>query len=103
MSRHTSSEDYDLAYALSLREEYNNNMVIRSDSALAEELQKKYTRESLTKVNKLRPEEIVDSHWELTDPNPDIHRLFVEYDSLFFGGRLVSSGVAVRWSNRMTL
>jgi hypothetical protein len=37
----------------------------------------------------------------LIDPNPDIHALFIEYDRLFFDGKLV--GCEVKWSKRMTL
>lgn len=46
---------------------------------------------------------VVDESLELSDPNPNIHQLFVEFDSLFFWGRLTASGVAVAWSPRMTL
>ena len=46
---------------------------------------------------------IVDPILELKDPTPNIHKLFVEYDSTFFWGKLTASGVAVDWSQRMTL
>ena len=54
-------------------------------------------------VTRWDPKSIVDKHLELTDPNPNIHDLFVQYDAMFFWRRLVSNGVAVRWSPRMTL
>ncbi|KAM7536104.1 hypothetical protein Aperf_G00000104414 [Anoplocephala perfoliata] len=44
---------------------------------------------------------LVDPSWEMTDPTPNIHELFLEFDSYFFGGRLKS--VEVRWSKRLTL
>lgn len=46
---------------------------------------------------------IVDEHWELADPIPNIHQLFVQYDSTFFWGKLTANGVAVDWSSRMTM
>lgn len=44
---------------------------------------------------------IVDPELELLDPNPDIHQLFIEFNSTFFWGKL--NMVEVRWSPRMTL
>lgn len=70
------SEDLDLAVALSLQDVY-------------EQPQKKHG--------------VVDDAWELSDPTPNIHNLFMEFDSLFFWGKLAASGVAVSWSGRMTL
>ncbi len=46
---------------------------------------------------------IVDSSWELVDPHPNIHDLFVKFDAMFFKCALTSGGVAVNWSTRMTL
>lgn len=46
---------------------------------------------------------IVDEDWELTDPNPNIHKLFVDYDTIFFWRKLSDNGVVVDWSKRMTL
>ena len=104
------NEDFDLAYALSLQADYDktvSNTTNESDFAVAVALQEKLNRREERLVSTAEPKvvvsEIVDERWELADPNPNIHRLFVEYDDLFFGGRLVASGVAVAWSNRMTL
>ena len=50
------------------------------------------------------PKHIVDSSWEVVDPNPNIHDLFVKFDSMFFNNALTNGGVAVNWSSRrMTL
>ncbi|KAL4130444.1 hypothetical protein PRIC2_006441 [Phytophthora ramorum] len=38
---------------------------------------------------------------EYLDPNPDLHALFLEYNGMFFEGRL--AGCEVKWSRRMTL
>lgn len=42
---------------------------------------------------------IVDSEWEITDPNPDIHTLFQVFDKKYFWGKL--DCVEVKWSPRM--
>ncbi|KAM7536206.1 hypothetical protein Aperf_G00000104582 [Anoplocephala perfoliata] len=44
---------------------------------------------------------IVDPIWEIVDPTPDVHELFVDFDSRFFEGKLKS--VKVFWSKRMTV
>ncbi|XP_041814639.1 DNA-dependent metalloprotease SPRTN [Chelmon rostratus] len=48
-----------------------------------------------------RPMSIVDESWEMLDPNPDVRAMFLEFNDMFFWGKL--SGVEVRWSPRMTL
>lgn len=48
-----------------------------------------------------RPLSIVDESWEMLDPNPDVRAMFLEFNDMFFWGKL--SGVEVRWSPRMTL
>ncbi|NXA38162.1 SPRTN protein, partial [Eudromia elegans] len=49
----------------------------------------------------LRPLSVVDEAWELLDPSPDVHGLFVQFNEALFWGRLTA--VAVSWSPRMTL
>ena len=75
------------------------------DYAIALSLQDQYDKEKASKAVQRAPDlkRIVDKHWELIDPNPDIHQLFVDYDSMYFWKKLTGSGVAVNWSNRMTL
>lgn len=48
-----------------------------------------------------RPLSIVDESWEMLDPSPDVRAMFLEFNDVFFGGRLI--GVEVKWSPRMTL
>ncbi|MFH4976789.1 hypothetical protein AB6A40_003498 [Gnathostoma spinigerum] len=43
----------------------------------------------------------VDPEWELLDPTPDIHALFVAFDDQFFYGKLAAC--EVKWSPRMTI
>ncbi|XP_069463043.1 DNA-dependent metalloprotease SPRTN isoform X2 [Ambystoma mexicanum] len=44
---------------------------------------------------------VVDPSWELLDPSPDVRALFLQFNQLFFWGKL--AGVEVKWSSRMTL
>uniref|UniRef100_A0A8C5C909 DNA-dependent metalloprotease SPRTN n=1 Tax=Gadus morhua TaxID=8049 RepID=A0A8C5C909_GADMO len=48
-----------------------------------------------------RPMSIVDESWEILDPSPDVRAMFLEFNAMFFEGKL--SGVEVKWSPRMTL
>lgn len=108
-------DNFDLALALSLQEHFEKeagNNLSDLDQAVASSLQQKYDSEAVKLIAAHDPpilrapaeaNRIVDGHWELTDPNPDIHQLFMDYDSMFFGGKLIASGVAVDWSKRMTL
>lgn len=48
-----------------------------------------------------RPLSIVDESWEMLDPSPDVRAMFLEFNDMFFYGKL--SGVEVKWSPRMTL
>lgn len=45
---------------------------------------------------------VIDSTLELTDPNPGIWHLFRCFDARFFNRKLVSSGVELSWSQKMT-
>lgn len=46
-------------------------------------------------------ESVVDHSWEILDPNPDIHGLFLAFNRQYFWSALDS--VLVQWSNRMTV
>ena len=46
---------------------------------------------------------IVDNYWELADPNPNVHELFLQFDAMYFKSSLNNAGVEVKWSPRMTL
>lgn len=43
---------------------------------------------------------LVDPSWELVDPTPDVHVLFIAFNRKFFWGKLAA--VTVSWSKRMT-
>ncbi|KAJ8355870.1 hypothetical protein SKAU_G00186640 [Synaphobranchus kaupii] len=48
-----------------------------------------------------RPMSIVDESWETLDPSPDVRAMFLQFNDMFFWGKLF--GVEVKWSPRMTL
>ena len=88
-------EDLDFVIALSLQQAFDNESPTKH---------KKYERAREEWIGEgWDPKSILDKSLELSDPNPNIHDLFVQYDAMFFWRKLVSSGVAVRWSPRMTL
>ena len=88
-------DQLDLAIALSLQQAFDNETNLE---------QKKYEkRQNERGETSFDQKSVVGKHLELSDPNPNIHDLFVQYDAMFFWRTLVSSGVAVRWSPRMTL
>lgn len=82
--------DADFALALSLQEQFENEAAVT--------VTKENTSETLS-----YPKSIVDASWEVVDPVPNIHQLFVDFDAMFFKSALVNSGVEVKWSHRMTL
>ena len=88
-------EELDLAIALSLQQTFDNET--QTERRKHEKAQEEWSDRSWD------PKSVVDKSLELSDPNPNIHDLFVQYDAMFFWRKLVSSGVAVRWSPRMTL
>ena len=90
-----AEEDLDYALALSLQDQF--------DRGKKHQPQLHHLPLQTSTEKRYDPKSIVDKSWELTDPNPNIHNLFVQYDEMFFDGTLVSKGVAVSWSNRMTL
>lgn len=77
------------------------------DFALALQLQELWEAEAAAGVEappdpaSLRPLSVVDEAWELLDPSPDVHGLFVQFNEALFWGRLAA--VEVSWSPRMTL
>uniref|UniRef100_A0A8C4NB54 DNA-dependent metalloprotease SPRTN n=1 Tax=Eptatretus burgeri TaxID=7764 RepID=A0A8C4NB54_EPTBU len=48
-----------------------------------------------------RSASLIDASWEMADPNPDVRALFMQFNDLYFWGKL--AGVEVKWSTRMTL
>lgn len=88
--------DDDLAIALKLQEQFDrelaNSIGGKNDEVFTEGHKASGTDQALS---------IVDESWELTDPNPDVRALFLQFNDQFFWGKL--AGVEVKWSPRMTL
>uniref|UniRef100_A0A5F8GTK5 SprT-like domain-containing protein n=1 Tax=Monodelphis domestica TaxID=13616 RepID=A0A5F8GTK5_MONDO len=73
---------------------------MEEDFVLALKLQEEWNTEVPTFPAR-EPKSLVDESWELVDPNPDPRALFVQFNKLYFWGRL--EAVEVKWSFRMTL
>ena len=87
--------DADLALALSLQlEDDEANRMVNEDRSSNGNGPISIGKGSL-------PLSIVDESWELIDPVPNIHDLFLQFNDAYFDGKL--AGVEVRWSPRMTL
>ena len=92
-------EDYDLLLAQQLQEQFNQesvSVIARKNDAISNS-----TAYSSDNSSASLPLSVIDPSWETTDPNPDIHALFIQYNDQYFWGRL--TGVEVKWSPRMTL
>ncbi|XP_072503581.1 DNA-dependent metalloprotease SPRTN [Notamacropus eugenii] len=75
---------------------------MEEDFVLALKLQEEWNTEVPAFVSPPKePKSLVDEAWELVDPNPDPRALFVQFNELYFWGRL--EAVEVKWSFRMTL
>lgn len=88
---HESNYNNDLYLAQKLQDDFNKEISIEKADGL--------TYDSNKKSNKDAPS-LVDPSWELIDPAPDIHNLFVAFNQRFFWDKLVT--VCVSWSKRMT-
>lgn len=73
-------------------------LALQLESQFFDENQKDYL-DTMSLIHE--PKSLVDSYWELSDPNPDIRALFLQFNDRFFGGQL--AGIEVKWSPRMTL
>ncbi|KAI4897810.1 hypothetical protein NFI96_022963 [Prochilodus magdalenae] len=105
----TIMEDEDFILALQLQEQFNNEALAPS---WAEEEQQEHSGFPVSKkrrvdssdwtaVSPQAPMSIVDERWETLDPSPDVRAMFLQFNDMFFWGKL--SGVEVKWSPRMTL
>ncbi len=90
--------DEDLALALSLQ--------LEDDQDIQEIIRNSIKKtgligNSIRSFSNNQPMSIVDDTWELIDPVPNIHDLFLQFNQAYFDGLL--AGVEVKWSSRMTL
>lgn len=106
--------DYQLALLLQhqFEQESRKPKEYKSDVEFAKVLQEQFQTENeievpknglVYKVNKDTSNSskcLIDPSWEVIDPTPDIHVLFMSFNDRFFWGALVT--VCVSWSKRMT-
>ncbi|KAM3923796.1 DNA-dependent metalloprotease SPRTN [Leptodactylus fuscus] len=90
--------DADLLLAIQLQEQYD-----REEAGERRRDQGSRDKASSSHGSTAQPPlmAVVDPSWELLDPNPNIHELFLQFNEMFFWGKLM--GVEVKWSHRMTL
>ncbi|XP_072551523.1 DNA-dependent metalloprotease SPRTN [Salminus brasiliensis] len=101
--------DEDFILALQLQEQFNNEALAPSWTDEDQDgfpFSKKRRVDSAdssdwTVVHPRAPLSIVDEKWETLDPSPDVRAMFLQFNDMFFWGKL--SGVEVKWSPRMTL
>ena len=102
----SQDDDADLSYAIALSLEETNTT---EDESFAISLHQQLNKDtddigSVELREKMwDPKSVVDKEWELIDPHPNIHDLFVQFDAMFFNSMLTNAGVAVQWGPRMTL
>nr|XP_023013790.1 sprT-like domain-containing protein Spartan [Leptinotarsa decemlineata] len=104
--------DYQMALLLEYKFEQEKSCL--SDLQLAKSLQEQYEKEYAVerpvqnlvyeKINqnssKNPTKSLTDPSWEVIDPTPDIHNLFMAFNERFFWNKLLA--VCVSWSKRMT-
>ncbi|RZC36129.1 SprT-like domain containing protein [Asbolus verrucosus] len=89
-SRNEQKSDYELARLL--QEQYEQEEASeRPSTSLVYDCPKKQLNSSKS---------LTDPSWELADPTPDIHTLFLAFNQRFFWNKLLA--VCVSWSKRMT-
>lgn len=97
--------DEDFLLALQLQEQFDSELSGSGWSDGSSDgcpLSKKRKVESYSRPGQPeRPLSIVDESWEMLDPNPDVRAMFLQFNQMFFWGKL--SGIEVKWSPRMTL
>ncbi|GJQ77161.1 hypothetical protein Trydic_g14838 [Trypoxylus dichotomus] len=104
-------ESADYQMALLLERQLQHESSFSSDIYLAQKLQQDFNRELSTenpiglvyeKKEKTKDDtrSLIDPSWELIDPTPNIHNLFVAFNQRFFWNKLLA--VCVSWSKRMT-
>lgn len=106
--------DPDFQYALLLQKQFEHASQSASspnqDHHLAVLLQQQFEQEATTENPSSliyhqtktgnTTKSLIDPSWEIIDPTPDIHILFVAFNEQFFWNKLLT--VCVSWSKRMT-
>lgn len=104
--------DYQMALILQHRFEQEYKSTEQGDLELARHLQEQFEQEEAVEKPSSslvyhQPKKglnsskcLTDPSWELVDPTPDIHNLFIAFDQRFFWNKL--QAVCVSWSKKMT-
>lgn len=101
----TTGDSDDYAIALLLQQEFDDEYVspVNASSHVTSTVGAASPGGRVTVPSSEGPLGVVDPRWEVVDPNPNVHELFIQFDNIFFNGSLNNRGVEVRWSPRMTL
>lgn len=90
------SKDSDHHMAMLLQQQFDSEFSVENpgqDLAYSNPKKKKRVAANSSKC-------LIDPSWELVDPTPNIHILFVQFSQRFFWDKLLA--VTVAWSKRMT-
>ncbi|KAJ7428975.1 hypothetical protein WISP_00334 [Willisornis vidua] len=94
-------EDRDFLLALRLQREWEEEDKAAAEAAAEEAAAAAAKRADVPPhCPSPRPLSVVDEAWELLDPSPDVHALFVHFNQTLFWRKL--EAVTVSWSPRMT-
>lgn len=94
-------EDQDFLLALQLQEQFNYEATASTYDEPSQPSSNVIPYSRPKTVSPERPLSIIDESWEMIDPSPDVRTMFLEFNDMFFWGKLC--GVEVKWSPRMTL
>lgn len=83
----------DHEFAVQLQQQFEHEASSENPSSLVYDTKSRSTTKDTTKS-------LIDPSWEIIDPTPDIHVLFVAFNERFFWNKLLT--VCVSWSKRMT-
>lgn len=89
--------NHDFEMALKLQQAFDTEYRIENPSIDLTYNDKK----KKSNLNNSRSKGLIDPSWELVDPTPNIHVLFVQFNEKFFWNKLLP--VTVSWSKRMTV
>jgi hypothetical protein len=94
-------DDLDLIMARRLQEQFDKEsaaILVDDNNTISDS---RTAKPSTSQTHVTQGLSVIDPVWETTDPNPDVHALFQQFNEQYFWGRL--AGVEVKWSPRMTL
>lgn len=100
-----SSADLDFILALQIQmqaDEEDERKETKKDVKIIDDFDIKPTnKDVISQPSPRTSSSISDPDWELIDPCPDVHSMFIEFDRKYFWSRLGSC--RLEWSKRMTI